>query len=105
MSFCANPSCAHLKNSLVSDNISAPAQVVFVTDNESENSVVSANSNVIEIFSSQDKKDQFLGSVPKTSPQAKLLQQIFSKNYNNVFISNSHKISSFLKNEICTRAP
>jgi len=84
---------------------SANDEIKFVTDN-SENSIIASNSHNYEIISFNENKDSS-GNCPiyKSNFQNKLTQQFLNLKYNQLFISNSHKISSYLKNEICTRAP
>lgn len=69
-------------------------------------SIVAVNSGKFEISAINERKDTFVnGSLDRGCAQNKFLQQIFSSRYNQTFISKSHNISSYLKNEICTRAP
>ena len=72
----------------------------------SEAYVVSANFLPLEISSGCERDEVFInGTLDKSSSQNKLLQQILNAKYNQQFIATSHNISSYLKNEICTRAP
>ena len=88
------------------DNISPVVQVIYPDDNETENSVVSSNFYNTEIVNLSEHKQNFSASnLYKTSAQDKFLSVIFTQNYNRVFLSKTHKISYFLRNEICTRAP
>ena len=88
------------------DTISSVPAFVYVADNETENSISSSNFYNAEILSLGGQKQTYSSSdLFKTSVQNKLLAQIFAQNYNKVFLSKSHKISYFLRNEICTRAP
>lgn len=90
----------------ISDSIYSPTQVFLIVDNEVENYIASSNFRGFEISASSNKKESFAkGDLNKTSPQRKLLQIIFAQNYNKTLLSESHKISPYLKNEICTRAP
>lgn len=73
---------------------------------ENENSIVQSNSQNQKIISATDKKDSFgIGSIDKISEQNKYLKKFFISKYNKIYLSSSHKISPYLKNEICTRAP
>lgn len=86
--------------------ISTADEVIKVLPDEFDNAISASNSKNHEILSLGDRKIYFgNGLVLKSSAQNKLLQQYFNKEYNKLFISSSHKISSYLKNEICTRAP
>lgn len=98
---------SYIPQQYVVDSVSIPDEPeLILSDDINENSIVSANSQTHEISASTSRKDNFSGSlVEKTSIQNKLLQQIYSSNYNNLIDSISHKISPHLKNEICTRAP
>ena len=81
-------------------------QQIFIADSFQENSVVASNSQNPEIYLHNDDKENYIsGNLLKTSSQSKFLREIFAKNYNKTFLSKSHKISPFLKNEICTHAP
>lgn len=92
---------------IILDSVSNPDEPeLILSDDVNENSITSANNQRHEISSSSTRRDFFNGgSIEKTSTQNKLLQQIFSSNYNKTLYSTSHKISPHLKNEICTRAP
>ena len=73
---------------------------------ENENSIVQSNSQNQKIISATDKKDGFgIGSIDKISEQNKYLKKFLISKYNRILLSSSHKISPYLKNEICTRAP
>lgn len=69
------------------------------------NAISAANNQKFEISATNSQKNSHNGTLDKTATQSKLLQQIFTANYNKTLYSSSHKISSYLKNEICTRAP
>jgi hypothetical protein len=89
------------------DSISIPDNAELVlSDDINENSIVAANNQRHEISASSSKRDTYNGgTIERTSAQNKLLQQIFTSNYNKTLFRKSHKISPHLKNEICTRAP
>ena len=88
------------------DTISSVPAFVYVADNETENSISSSNFYNAEILSLGGQKQTYSSSdLFKTSVQNKLLAQIYAQNYNKVLLSKFHKISYFLRNEICTRAP
>ena len=92
--------------SLTFDSISSAPAIVYPADNETENSISSSNFYNAEILSLNTQKQSYNASnLYKTSAQLKLLSQIFTQNYNRVLLSKTHKISYFLRNEICTRAP
>lgn len=88
------------------DDINIPREEVLITPVKNESYLVPTNSRNYKITPANDKKDSYSrGSLDKTSNQNKLFQQIFYNKYNQLFLSTSHKISSYLQNEICTRAP
>ena len=106
ISMCNANASLYMSESSLIDNITVPNAVVYVNNNEQENSIVAANSNGLELSALKDNKETYSGgNIFKSSAQYKFLQEIFSKNYNKVYLSTSHKISPYLKNEICTRAP
>ncbi len=74
--------------------------------NYNETYIAAVNTRNLELSALQDRRSpQGFGNIDKSSAQNKLLQQIFTSNYNKLYFSTSHKLSSYLKNEICTRAP
>ena len=79
-------------------------ELIINFDNKS-NAISAANNQKFEISATSSQKNSHNGTLDKTATQSKLLQQIFTANYNKTLYSSSHKISSYLKNEICTRAP
>jgi hypothetical protein len=88
------------------DTISSVPAFVYVADSETENSISSSNYYNAEVLSLNPQRQSYnLSNLYKTSGQLKILTQIFTQNYNRVFLSKTHKISYFLRNEICTRAP
>ena len=92
---------------IIFDSVSIPDEPeLTLSDDVSENSIAATNSQRHEISASTSRRDTYNGGIiEKTSTQNKLLQQIFTSNYNKTLFSKSHKISPHLKNEICTRAP
>lgn len=106
ISLCSANASLYVNKSLPNDSIQIPGATICVNNNETENAIVCANSKNFEIFVSKDNKETYSdGNVFKTSIQYKFLQIFFSKNYNKVYLSSYHKISTYLDNEICTRAP
>ncbi len=99
---CGNNSSANIPSQIIS---SVNDNIKFVADN-TENSIIASNTHNSEIISFSETKDSS-GNCPiyKSNFQNKLTQQFLYLKYNQLFISNSHKISFYLKNEICTRAP
>ncbi len=68
--------------------------------------LVASNTQASELSALNDRRDNtFSGSLDRACAQNKLLQQILNANYNQLYNSTSHNISSYLKNEICARAP
>lgn len=92
---------------IILDSVSIPDEPeLILSDDVSENSIAASNSQRHEISASTSRRDTYnSGTIERTSAQNKLLQQIFTSNYNKTLFSKSHKISPLLKNEICTRAP
>lgn len=76
-------------------NLDDKTNAIFVTNN-SKNEISSLN---------LQKNNSFNGNFNKAATGSKLRQQNFAKKYNEQFYNSSYKISSYLKNEICTRAP
>ncbi len=79
----------------------------FLTNriNENENSIVSSNTTNYELSASQDKESSYNFGSEKNVHRNRLICQNFINKYFKITYSISHKISSYLKNEICTRAP
>ena len=92
------------KNITIIENIST--QELHQTLKSSESYVVSNTFLPLEISASSEREETFAnGFLDKNCAQNKFLQQIFNAKYNQLFLAKSHNISSYLKNEICTRAP
>ncbi len=92
-------------NQITSEVNSIPV-VSAVSKLNSETSIAAVNTGNLELSAIQDRRNnQSFGNIDKSNAQNKLIQQIFTAYYNKLFYSTSHKISSYLKNEICTRAP
>ena len=91
---------------LIFESVSTPVTELVLANDINENSIASANSKRHEIGASSSRRDSYNNStIERTSGQNKLLHQIITSNYNKTSLSESHKISPLLKNEICTRAP
>jgi|InofroStandDraft_1065614.scaffolds.fasta_scaffold04542_1 hypothetical protein len=91
---------------VITDTITIPQEELVINSDKSEHAIAAGNNQRQEISNISSRKNNFNGgSLDKTSAQRKLIQQIFTAKYNKTLYSNSHKISSYLKNEICTRAP
>lgn len=112
MSLCTNVQSAELSNAHYFGNSSfveagsKSTEELSVKLEQSGASIVAVNNQSYEISSLNDKKDIFIsGSLDKACAQGKLIQQISTAKYNQTYNSTSHNISSYLKNEICTRAP
>ena len=96
----------YLSNTTASNTISTPQAIICLKNYESENSIACAYSNTFEITGQKDDKENYSeGNLFKTSPQYKFLQEIYSKSNNLIYFSKFDKLSLYLKNEICTRAP
>lgn len=77
----------------------------FLTNRINENSIVSSNTTNYELSASQDKENSYNFGSEKNVHRNRLICQNFINKYFKITYSISHKISSYLKNEICTRAP
>lgn len=87
-------------------NSATQQEELFVNLDGKTNAIFAANNQKNEISSlSSQRNNSFNGTLDKIAAGSKLLQQIFNAKYNKTLYSTSHKISSYLKNEICTRAP
>ncbi len=90
----------------ITDTITVPQEELILNTDDGKHNIVCTNRQRQEISNSSNRKNNFnSSSTDKATVQRKLIQQIFNTNYNKILYSNSHKISSYLKNEICTRAP
>ncbi len=80
---------------------------LIINVNENENSLVASNFPNNEIFASNDCGKSHYGTIltDKAANQNKSIKQNLSKKYNNFTHLISHKISPYLRSEICTRAP
>ena len=88
------------------DEITLPDFELVVNPEHNENAVVAANNRGQEIYTCSDRRNSTIGgNFDRVLNKNKLIQSIFSDRYNRQLCSTSHKISSYLKNEICTRAP
>ncbi len=100
------PAYNFTKNDIISNNATHQNGNISVTSKEQENSIVYSNTQNHEISSlTNDRKDLNNSFSNKTSAQNKILQNAFNIKYNKLYWSISHKISPYLRNEICTRAP
>lgn len=74
---------------------------------EHENTIVSSNSQNVEIYSALNDRKNFSYNENSGESTAlnKLLKSYLFSSYKSIYRSISHKISPYLKNEICTRAP
>lgn len=87
-------------------NAATQQEELSINFDHTTNAISAANNQKYEISAtSSHKQNSYNGTLDKAGTQSKLLQQIFTANYNKTLYSTSHKISSYLKNEICTRAP
>jgi len=79
---------------------------LFKSIENSECDIAAANSLNSEISILHDRKNsQQSGFANKICTKNKPLQQIFNQHYNKLYYNSSHKIASYLKNELHTRAP
>lgn len=103
-----NFSVANLYNSINIYNKQQPdfnSEILTNRINENENSIVSSNTTNYELSASQDKEGSYNFGSEKNVHRNRLICQNFINKYFKITYSISHKISSYLKNEICTRAP
>lgn len=91
--------------SIVSESISVPHQVL-VSPDDNESQIAASNSHNTELTSANLKKNSHnITNIDKVATERKIVAQIFALNYNKILYSASHRISLYLRNEVCTRAP
>lgn len=91
--------------SIVSESISVPHQVL-VSPDDNESQIAASNSHNTELTSDNLKKNSHnITNIDKVATERKIVAQIFALNYNKILYSASHRISLYLRNEVCTRAP
>lgn len=91
--------------SIVSESISVPHQVL-VSPDDNESQIATSNSHNSELTSANLKKNSHnITNIDKVATERKIVAQIFVLNYNKILYSASHRISLYLRNEVCTRAP
>lgn len=91
--------------SIVSESISVPHQVL-VSPDDNESQIAASNSHNTELTSANLKKNSHnITNIDKVATERKIVTQIFALNYNKILYSASHRISLYLRNEVCTRAP
>lgn len=101
--FISNSNVASVINN-ITENL--PDTGTIAIPKENENSIVQSNSQNQKILSATDRKDSSgMGSFDNFSGQNKYIKKFLSSKYYKIYLSSSHKISPYLKNEICTRAP
>lgn len=104
MSLCTGVQSAEISNAYLAK--AASDVELSVKLHEAETSIVAAGNQACEISSLNDKKDVFTnGSLDRACAQNRFLQQLHTSKYNQLYSCTSHNISSYLKNEICIRAP
>ncbi len=90
---------------VVSESISVPHQVL-VSPDDNESQIAASNSHNTELTSANFKKNSHnISNIDKVATERKIVAQIFASNYNKILYSASHRISLYLRNEVCTRAP
>ena len=93
-------------NQVIVDKITLPDFELSIEQEHNENVIVASNNRNYELSACHERRNSHVsGCLDRVVNKNKLLQQIFNNQYNKCFCSASHKISSYLKNEICTRAP
>ena len=91
--------------SIVSESISVPHQVL-VSPDDNESQIAASNSHNTELTSANLKKNSHnITNIDKVATERRIVAQIFALNYNKILYSASHRISLYLRNEVCTRAP
>lgn len=91
--------------SIISESISVPHQVL-VSPDDNESQIAASNSHNSELTSANLKKNSHnITNIDKVATERKIVAQIFALNYNKILYSASHRISLYLRNEVCTRAP
>lgn len=103
---CVNIGSFDINNkSRVSESISVPHQVL-VSPDDNESQIAASNSHNTELTSANLKKNSHnITNIDKVATERKIVAQIFALNYNKILYSASHRISLYLRNEVCTRAP
>lgn len=103
---CVNIGSFDINNkSIVSESISVPHQVL-VSPDDNESQIAASNSHNTELTSANLKKNSHnITNIDKVATERKIVAQIFALNYNKNLYSASHRISLYLRNEVCTRAP
>ena len=90
----------------VINTIQMPESEITVKPGDCEKFITAANNKTQEIFSSyQRRNNDFNSSLDKVAIQNKFANKFFNSKYNKLNTLKSHKISSYLSYEICTRAP
>lgn len=91
---------------VIVDEITIPDVELSIKPEHNENAIVASNSRNQEIYACSDRRNSLIGgNFDRIANKNKLIRTIFNDRYNKYFYNTSHKISSYLKNEICTRAP
>lgn len=103
---CVNIDSFDINNkSIVSESISVPHQVL-VSPDDNESQIAASNSHNTELTSANLKKNSHnITNIDKVATERRIVAQIFALNYNKILYSASHRISLYLRNEVCTRAP
>ena len=79
---------------------------VLVSPDDNESQIAASNSHNTELTSANlEKNSHNITNIDKVATERKIVAQIFALNYNKILYSASHRISLYLRNEVCTRAP
>lgn len=92
-------------NSVVAESIGVPHQVL-VSPDDNESQIATSNIHSSELISANFKKNSHnISNIDKALTESRLATHIFVANYRKILYSLSHRISLYLFNEVCTRAP
>ena len=80
-------------------------KVIFTTVSDNDTAIASANNTGYELFALKSSSDNGNFSLENGLADNRDYAQQFKVYLNKIMNSKSHNISSYLKNEICTRAP
>ena len=78
---------------------------VLLNSAENEKYIISINNNKQEFFSLLKRKNSFGHVLNNLTLQNKFIDEFIFSKFDNIISIKSHKISSYLAYEICTRAP
>ncbi len=91
---------------VIENTIQLPEAEIALKPSDCEKYIATANNKTQEIFSSYQKKNNSgSSSADRITLQNKFTNKFFNSKYNKLNTLKSHKLSTYLSYEICTRAP